>query len=225
MDLLHVVLVVVQFTQLALAACPSGCTCDRDSSTRKRVRCDRGDLVIPGTFSPQNIDKDTDVLYISAPAEKLNKINSLTPAMFKDLKLQELHILNSQLQSIGDRTFFYLSGTLRVLNLAQNSLVDINENNFRNLSGLTHLHLDHNRIIHIHSATFNYQRSLRVLTLSNNRIHDLGTRFLLQEFPSLEVCHLNHNKLNPFRGRGVASWKNDPSGLTATITPNNPSID
>ena len=173
--------------KLITAACPSSCICDRDSNNRKRVRCDQGGLSIPSSFSFQSIDKDAEVLLITAPVGRPNTVSGLEPNMFKDLQLRELHIVNSQLDSIGHRTFYYLSSTLQVLNLANNNIMDVNENNFRNLSVLTHLHLDRNKIVHLHSAVFNYQRSLKVLTISNNRINDLGTRFLLQELPVLEV--------------------------------------
>ncbi|OQV17556.1 putative Insulin-like growth factor-binding protein complex acid labile subunit [Hypsibius exemplaris] len=191
-----VFLLCLSVIRSSTADCPAKCACDRDVQNRKRIRCDTGGgLIRDGTFIPELIDRDTEVLYISAPPGQPNRINQLTPAMFQGLKLQELHILHSQLRSIGARTFFYLSNTLKVLNLAHNQLMDISENNFRNLSGLTHLHLDYNRIVHLHSATFNYQRNLRVLTLSNNRIYDLGTRFLLQEVPTLEVVDLSSNPL------------------------------
>ncbi|GAU88683.1 hypothetical protein RvY_01333 [Ramazzottius varieornatus] len=181
--------------ELASAACPSVCICDRDSNNRKRVRCDQGGLSIPAAFALQSIDKDVEVLLIAAPAGKPNSVSGLEPNMFKDLQLKELYLTNSQLESIGHRTFYYLSSTLQVLNLANNNIMDINENNFRNLSVLTHLHLDHNKISHLHSAVFNYQRSLKVLTVSNNRITDLGTRFLLQELPVLEVLDISGNPI------------------------------
>lgn len=170
----------------SLTVCPTVCSCDTDSLGRKRVRCDRGDLSVPSNFKPENIDRDTLVLVISAPAGKTNNIVSLKPDNFKGLLLQEVHISDTEIRSIGDRTFFYLSHTLKVLDLARNRILFLHENNFRNLSGLTHLHLDSNEITDVHSATFNYQRTLKVLTLSNNRITNIGSRLLLQQ-ASLEV--------------------------------------
>ncbi|XP_055338799.1 leucine-rich repeat-containing G-protein coupled receptor 4-like [Paramacrobiotus metropolitanus] len=178
-----------------IGECPSACSCDTDSRGRKRVRCDKGGLTIGPAFDPQKLDKDTLILSISAPKGATNPITLLNADHFKDLNLEEIHIRNTDLQRIGDRTFFYLSHSLKVLDLTGNKLMFIHENNFRNLSQLTHLHLDYNQLTDVHSATFNYQKILQVLTLSNNQIANIGTRLLLDQ-QNLEVIDLSGNPIH-----------------------------
>ena len=91
-----------------------------------------------------------------------------------------------QMDIIGDRTFYYLSSTLQLLNLTHNNLRALSESNFRNLSRLTHLHVDFNRIETVHSAMFSYLTNLKVLTISNNLIRDVPQRMGLQ-LAKLEV--------------------------------------
>ncbi len=87
---------------------------------------------------------------------------------------------------IGDRTFYYVSNTLQLLNLTSNNLRSLSESNFRNLSRLTHLHVDYNRIEAVHSAVFSYLTNLKILTISNNLIRDIPQRMGLQ-LAKLEV--------------------------------------
>ncbi|XP_055357697.1 SLIT and NTRK-like protein 5 [Paramacrobiotus metropolitanus] len=175
------------------ALCPQVCICDIDEWGRKRTRCENGGIRIPGTVDIQNLDNDVEVLVISGSRQNPNFIN-LEPAMFLNKRFKEIHLTYSDLERLSSSPFHYVSNTLQVLNLTNNRLSFAVEQNFRNLSRLTHLHLDYNRIEPVFSAMFNFLSSLKVLTMSNNLIREIPPRMALQ-LSQLEVLDLSSNPL------------------------------
>ncbi|XP_055343537.1 chondroadherin-like [Paramacrobiotus metropolitanus] len=176
-----------------MALCPSVCVCDFDECGRKRVRCEQGGVRIPGTLDIQNLDNDVEVLVVSGSPENPNIIN-LEPSMFLNKRFKEIHLTHSDLERMSSSPFHYVSNTLQVLNLTHNRLSFAVEQNFRNLTRLTHLHLDYNRIEPVFSAMFNFLSSLKVLTMSHNLIREIPPRMALK-LASLEVLDLSSNPL------------------------------
>jgi Leucine-rich repeat (LRR) protein len=186
------------FLSLALRSvvsiCPQPCTCDIDEFGRKRTRCETGGLAIPGNVDLTQLDADVEVLIISGSKQNPNRFTVFDSTMFQNKRFKEIHISFSNLETIGEKTFFPVANTLQVLNLTWNSLKVVSEGNFKNLSRLTHLHLDHNQIYTIYSAVFNFLGNLKVLTISDNAIADVPPRMALQ-LNKLEVLDLSSNPL------------------------------
>ncbi|OQV17745.1 hypothetical protein BV898_08202 [Hypsibius exemplaris] len=170
------------------------CICDIDERGRSRTRCENGDVNIPANLDLNSLDQDTKVLIVSSRDPSRRNQFQLNGNMFANKRFEEIHLSNSQLDFIGDSTFILVSNTLQVLNLAGNSLLMLNENNFRNLSKLTHLHLDHNRIQSVHSAMFSYLTGLKTLQITTNLISDVPQRMGLQ-LGKLEVLDMSSNPL------------------------------
>ncbi|OQV17276.1 putative Insulin-like growth factor-binding protein complex acid labile subunit [Hypsibius exemplaris] len=208
---LHFPVWILSFTHLFTfiqASCPFACTCDLDELGRRRTRCEDGGLSIPAAIDIATIDYDVQILILSGTAERPNNITRLTPDMLRNKPyLQELRITHSNLPDIGFATFELLSESLRILNLTYNRIEILHEDNFRNLSRLTHLHLDHNQIESFHSAMFAYLSEMSVLTVSDNRLRI--TRCTSQAecgnlqprmgtaLPSLAYLDLSRNSIGP----------------------------
>lgn len=166
--------------------CPPVCTCDIDIQGRKRTRCEGGGLSIPGSFDIGQLDADVEIFIVSGlPGGQKNHF-VLGPNTFQNRRFKEVHLSYSDMEMMGARAFSGLESTLQVLNLTWNSLQMVTELNFKNLSRLTHLHLDHNRISTVYSAMFVFLERLKVLTLSDNRIRDVPPRMGLS-LSNLEV--------------------------------------
>ncbi|CAH0578203.1 unnamed protein product [Chrysodeixis includens] len=181
--------------------CPEECRCrttfDPEDGAAVRVACTRGGMrVIPVDY----IDRNAHVIIISAPDERQNSLTIgpifTQPAPF--VNLRELHIVNSNVPSIGQYSFWGLQN-LRLINLTYNNLTSIGADNFRGLINLTDLHLDHNNIEQMPSETFRHLTSLRTLSLSNNEISTLVPR-LFRMLAKLFYLDLSDNpltELNP----------------------------
>lgn len=181
--------------------CPEECTCrstfDREAGAAVRVSCTRGHMrLIPVDY----IDRNANVIIIAAPPDKPNELTIgpifTQPTPF--VNLRELHIVNSNVPSIGQYSFWGLQN-LRLINLTYNNLTSIGADNFRGLINLTDLYLDHNKIEQMPSETFRHLTALRTLTLSNNEISILVPR-LFRMLAKLLILDLSYNplaELNP----------------------------
>ncbi|XP_068627496.1 leucine-rich repeat-containing protein 15-like [Battus philenor] len=181
--------------------CPSECTCrtafDPELGHILRIVCSRGDMHnIPVEF----FDRSAEVIIISAPK---NRPNFLTigpiftqPTPF--FNLRELHIVNSNVPSIGQYSFWGLQH-LRLINLTYNNLTSIGADNFRGLINLTDLNLDHNKIQQMPSETFRHLTALKTLILSNNQISVLVPRLfrMLAKLTHLDLSDNPLDELNP----------------------------
>ncbi|XP_047040720.1 leucine-rich repeat-containing protein 15-like [Helicoverpa zea] len=181
--------------------CPDECSCrstfDPEAGVAVRVACTRGHMrAIPVDY----IDRDAHIIVIAAPPDKPNDLTIgpifTQPTPF--VNLRELHIVNSNVPSIGQYSFWGLQN-LRLINLTHNNLTSIGADNFRGLINLTDLYLDHNNIEQMPSETFRHLTSLRTLTLSHNQITTLVPR-LFRMLAKLIVLDLSENpltELNP----------------------------
>lgn len=176
--------------------CPEECTCrttyHREEGRLLRIACSRGDMhSIPVDY----FDRNAHIIAISAPPDNPNFLTIgpifTQPAPFTNL--QELHIVNSNVPSIGQYSFWGLQN-LRLINLTYNNLTSINADNFRGLINLTELHLDHNNIEQMPSETFRHLTALRTLILSNNQISTLVPR-LFRMLAKLSYLDLSDNPL------------------------------
>nr|XP_034839446.1 leucine-rich repeat-containing protein 15-like [Maniola hyperantus] len=180
----------------AATMCPSECICrtifNPEVGSGHYVECTRGDMrSIPVEF----IDHKADKVIISAPT---NRPNYLTigpiftqPTPF--VNLQELHIVNSNVPSIGQYSFWGLQN-LRLINLTHNNLTSIGADNFRGLINLTELHLDYNNIEQMPSETFRHLTALNTLNLAHNQISTLVPR-LFRMLAKLSFLDLSDNPL------------------------------
>lgn len=187
---------VVQGSLGAESVCPEECRCrthfDADAGHALRVTCARGGMrAVPVDF----LDRNAQVLVISAP---INRPNFLTigpiftqPTPFANLR--ELHIVNSNVPSIGQYSFWGLQN-LQLINLTYNNLTGIGADNFRGLINLTELHLDHNKIEQMPSETFRHLTSLKILILASNQITSLVPR-LFRMLAKLSHLDLSDNPL------------------------------
>lgn len=180
----------------AEVTCPHECQCrvvpDREEGRALRVECTRGNM---HTVPVDYLDRSAQVIIIAAPPEFPNFLTigpiftQPTPFVY----LRELHIVNSNVPSIGQYSFWGLQN-LRVLNLTHNNLTAIGADNFRGLINLTDLHLDHNKIEQMPSETFRHLTSLRTLVLADNEITSLVPR-LFRMLAKLQYLDLSTNPL------------------------------
>ncbi|KAG6452292.1 leucine-rich repeat-containing protein 15 [Manduca sexta] len=176
--------------------CPDECSCkstfDPAEGSMVRVTCSRGDMhIVPVDY----IDRSAHVIIISAPPGHPNFLTIgpifTQPTPFANLL--ELHIVNSNVPSIGQYSFWGLQN-LRLINLTHNNLTSIGADNFRGLLNLTDLYLDHNNIEQMASETFRHLTSLKALNLANNRISTLVPR-LFRMLAKLSFLDLSENPL------------------------------
>ncbi|CAG5013623.1 unnamed protein product [Parnassius apollo] len=181
--------------------CPSECTCrttfDSELGQILRIVCSKGGMHnIPVEF----FDRNAEVIVISAPRDRPNFLtigpifNQPTPFV----NLRELHIVNSNVPSIGQYSFWGLQH-LRLINLTYNNLTSIGADNFKGLISLTELYLDHNNIEQMPSETFRHLTALKTLILSNNRISTLVPRLfrMLAKLTFLDISDNPLEDLNP----------------------------
>ncbi|XP_038216469.1 insulin-like growth factor-binding protein complex acid labile subunit [Zerene cesonia] len=194
--LLGCLVTIVTTTVGGASRCPSECSCRNvlhpAAESELRVECTLGDQ---SAIPVDHLDRTADVIIIAAPPEHPNYLTIgpifTQPSPFTNLK--ELHIVNSNVPSIGQYSFWGLQN-LRVLNLTHNNLTSIDADNFRGLINLTELFLDHNNIEQMPSETFRHLTALRTLTLSQNQISTLVPR-LFRMLAKLSYLDLSDNPL------------------------------
>ena len=146
-------------------------------------------------------------------------------ATLKVDKLAELHLKNSGIKKLSKK-MLGIFGSLRVLNLAQNSIDRIDDDTFVNnivleelnlernsmkkltpfvstLEKLTVLNLKDNQIASIDDNTFYNMKALRVLDLTRNQIHTLNEKTFVG-LQSLRELILSYN---PLRKLDVNSFR------------------
>jgi len=175
--------------------CPRDCTCSLDIRGRRQVTCSRGGMTDP--IPTHLMDHQVEVLLISAPPDYPNDL-TVGPIFQKFNRLEELHIVRSNLPAIGRHSFWGVP-SLQKLNLTQNNISQVLDYNFRGLANLLELYLDDNRIESIPSGTFRHLHELRTLSLARNNITELVPRLFLM-LGKLHHLDLSGNRildLNP----------------------------
>ena len=170
--------------------CPHDCTCFLDNRGRRQVTCARGGMTNP--IPIHSMDPQVEVIQITAPPDSPNAL-TIGPIFQQFSRLEELHIVRSNIPSIGRYSFWGVQ-TLQKLNLTQNNISHVLDYNFRGLANLLELHLDDNRIESMPSGTFRHLHELRVLSLARNRITELVPRLFLM-LGKLHQLDLSDNRL------------------------------
>lgn len=181
-----------------LANCPEECVCGLDVQGRNGVFCLLGNMT---SIPVGQMDLKTQVVIVSAPNDDSMNFLTIGPIFTQPkpfTKLEELHIVRSNVPSIGQHSLWGLKN-LKVLNLTHNNLSSVVDSNFRGLVNLRKLHLDHNRIEEMPSETFRYLTELEYLSLKDNMIPILVPR-LFRMLAKLSELNLSDNplvELNP----------------------------
>jgi Leucine-rich repeat (LRR) protein len=139
-----------------------------------------------------SMDQQVEVIQITAPPDSPNAL-TIGPIFQQFGRLEELHIVRSNIPSIGRYSFWGVP-TLQKLNLTENNISHVLDYNFRGLANLLELYLDDNRIESMPSGTFRYLHELRVLSLARNRITELVPRLFLM-LGKLHQLDLSNNRL------------------------------
>lgn len=170
--------------------CPTPqCYCGLDPKHRREVACTTGSQDdIPASRMSPNIE----VIRIVAPVERPNHLT--IGRFFRQFrKLQELHIVGSNVPNIGENNFWGMTN-LKLLNLSRNKIDNVVDSNFKGLSELESLDLSDNAISSFVSASFEHLGNLKYLDISRNRATKLVER-LFYNLHKLEVLDLSDNKL------------------------------
>lgn len=169
--------------------CPQECICDVDTEDRKRVTCSRGGMTEIPTL---RMDTDIQVLTITAPPDRLNRIT--IGRIFQDFdELEEVRINYSLLPAIGDSSF-WPGKNLKILDLSHNNITFIRDKDFFGLQNLRVLDLSYNGISASPSAPFRLLPSLTTLSLARNKLRTLVPRFFYMLI-KLEKLDLTGNPL------------------------------
>lgn len=84
---------------------------------------------------------------------------------------------------------------VEILDLSSNPLKQLAPNAFSHLIKLECIYLMNTSISEIQSFTFNYQRNLKIVDLSNNHIKSIDMTLFIQSFYSLDTIYLDRNEL------------------------------
>ncbi|CAL8118306.1 unnamed protein product [Orchesella dallaii] len=170
--------------------CPTPqCYCGLDARDRREVACTTGGL---DDIPVSRMSPSIEVIRIIAPWDRPNHLT--IGRFFRQFRrLQELHIVGSNVPSIGENNFWGMTN-LKLLNLTKNKIDIIMESNFKGLSGLETLILSENSISSFVSASFEHLTNLTTLDLSRNRATKLVER-LFYNLHKLEVLDLSENRL------------------------------
>ncbi|KAH8351732.1 hypothetical protein KR084_002509 [Drosophila pseudotakahashii] len=182
--------------------CPIECQCSMDDLDRYQAICTKGGL--NSLLSPNELDIDVKVIIIRGPRNSI----TIGPALRQFMKLEILHITDSNLPAIGAESFWGLK-YLRILDLSKNNITNITENNFRGQDNLLELDLSKNKILRMASSTFRHLTDLRRLNLADNSIVELVQRnfFMLSRLKYLDLSGNPLQDLQPDVFRDVPELK------------------
>ncbi|CAL8085006.1 unnamed protein product [Orchesella dallaii] len=123
-----------------------------------------------------------------------NQIDNFTKAAFDENSYpNEWRLEYNKLELTGDIPLKFMAG-IKILNVSNNALREVNKNTFPKLYELHTLDLSGNNISKIHSGVFTNLFSLRHLNMSNNNLTDLsGSAF--GPLPTVLDLNLNNNRL------------------------------
>lgn len=173
-------------------ACPRSCRCGLDRKGRRVVSCLDGGgkdpMPLPGPAD------DAEVFEVAPPADRPNYF-TIGPIFGRHhRKLEELHIVHSNLPSMGSHSFYGLA-SLQVLNLTHNNISAAVEPNFTGLKSLRDLFLSDNRIESVPSSAFHHLEDVRRISLARNRIRELSSRIFFK-LAHLQDLDLSYNPLS-----------------------------
>ena len=190
--------------------CPflqSPCSCDYPTSMILCRSTNRGNLTLAlKTNLPRVLTFQE--LHISGFLSRANQVISnrfpiqeLEPSTFDDFRFKYVHIYETELELIHSDAFASTYDYTKVLNLKSNWLVngpshteyDIFET-VNKFTGLMHLDLSDNRLVHVPSYSFGQLSNLKTIQLGSNYIQTIGDHaFYLAS--NLNYIGLQSNKL------------------------------
>uniref|UniRef100_A0A8D9A4Q5 Leucine-rich repeat neuronal protein 2 n=1 Tax=Cacopsylla melanoneura TaxID=428564 RepID=A0A8D9A4Q5_9HEMI len=200
------VLMLLAFTKLNRAICPSRCQC---FDQKLEASCtDAGLEVVPIQLNPEvqtiilRENRIANVHYTLSFYTELhtldlsvNKINVLGSHNFEfQKKLVHLNISYNEISKLSKDTFKGLQ-VLKTLDLSYNKISVIDKTAFRDTLHLELLILSYNNITYFEDAEiFSTLKSLRILKLDNNQVLDVPSN-VLSNLPhqSLHYLYLNDN--------------------------------
>ncbi|XP_052896445.1 insulin-like growth factor-binding protein complex acid labile subunit [Anopheles moucheti] len=186
---LLIILALVCGTMAASASrkCPTDCHCDLDQKGRYRTVCNKVEWIIPplSQFEP-----DVEVFVISNTRNPIN----VGPQFQFFNKLEVLRIVNANIQSVGDRSFWGLV-RLKTIDISHNNITQLGTENFRGQDNLIELDLSRNRLDNIASGTFGHLKELKTLHLVANSITEFTQRLFLH-LAKLKYLDLSHNSID-----------------------------
>ncbi|XP_070796250.1 peroxidasin-like [Pituophis catenifer annectens] len=170
---------LVLSTPLLASFCPSRCLCFRTT-----VRCMHLMLESVPEVSPH-----TNVLDL-----RFNRIKSIQPGVFRNLKNLDTLLLNNNLLKHIARNSFEGLKKLKYLYLYKNEIQSIQSQAFEGLHSLEQLYLHFNNLESLKVGTFNDLPKLERLFLNNNRISQIQ-RGAIAQLESLKRLRLDSNAL------------------------------
>ncbi|KAM9826893.1 uncharacterized protein ACB057_013844 [Neosynchiropus ocellatus] len=128
-----------------------------------------------------------------------NKLTSISPHQFTSCtNISELDLAENKILNIDENTFRPIQRSLRILTLSQNKIPSVPPA-VRNLPYLSQLDLSHNTISSLHCHDFANLTKLRILSLYNNSITNLPS-CAFSGLDSLQVLKLQSNKIAELNG-------------------------
>ncbi|KAB0797932.1 hypothetical protein PPYR_08925 [Photinus pyralis] len=118
-------------------------------------------------------------------------------------QLRVLDLTNNKLLNINSTTLKSLSALFE-LRISKNLIPEIKTNLFGNLPSLKLIYLDNNELVTIESHSFNSLPSLVILKMNNNKLRRLP-EFAFYDLPMLQVLELQENQLESISENGFSS--------------------
>uniref|UniRef100_A0A182XNA9 LRRCT domain-containing protein n=1 Tax=Anopheles quadriannulatus TaxID=34691 RepID=A0A182XNA9_ANOQN len=167
--------------------CPDDCHCDLDLKGRFRTVCNKVEWINPPLPS---FEPDIEVLVISNTRHPIN----VGPQFQYFKKLEILRIIDANVPSVGDRSFWGLV-RLKTIDLSRNNITQLAMENFRGQDNLIELDLSRNRLDNIASGTFAHLKELKTLHLIDNSITEFNQRLFLH-LAKLKHLDLSYNSID-----------------------------
>ncbi|XP_063909619.1 protein toll-like [Zophobas morio] len=125
-----------------------------------------------------------------------NKLKGLPEGLFEGLRtLEELYLDNNHIETVG-KSFASLK-KLKILHLQNNRIERIGVDDFKDLTDLTEIFLQKNRIVTIHNRAFDNNAELKKIDLSHNfYTGEYNAHFTsLDNVVNIETINLSHNRI------------------------------
>ena len=183
-------------------SCPSSCLCSVDDSSLAVGNCSRENIDQEVEQLSQQIDSllSSNLTYSYLTHGHLAQlwipntpIRHLPLSICRLSTLQGLYLFNNQLTQLPDNCFINLTA-LTSLSAEQNRITKLQVGVFDGLHKLEKLYLNNNDITELQDGIFDRLRMLKILQLNNNRISSIGLR-TFDGLSKLEGLNLQSNNI------------------------------
>ncbi|KAG5870426.1 hypothetical protein JTB14_026441 [Gonioctena quinquepunctata] len=196
----HIIIILIYYSRLVQAVCPSLCEC-KWKSGKESVVCLNASL----TIIPLLLDPGTQVLDLTG-----NNIASIRHEEFSKaglVNLQKVYITKCRLKTLERYSFKYLINLVD-LDLSYNALANIPSHTFDSVTELRELKLNGNPIQKIFNDAFMHIPQLIRLEISDCKIALIEPRAFSGSEKSLEWLKLDNNKLSEVIARSFTGLQN-----------------